>query len=232
MTDPALFPTLQANLSPDRLRPYIVAEGGDLGRGLRLYTWQIEVSAAFWGVLHIVEVGLRNALHTQLTTRFGQADWWDSPRVHLTRVGQEMVEVAKSSAQKSAGRNGRQQVPGDVVAALSFGFWSSLTGKGGKNQYETQFWQPALVKAFPNMPSGTKRGTVNQTLESVRLFRNRVAHHEPIFGRHLAADHAALLRIAGDIDTDLRRYVTEHSRVPAVLARRADCVSTGEGSSF
>lgn len=231
MIDPASFLTLPANLSPARVQPYVDAEGGDVDRGLRLYTWNVEVSSAFWGVLHAVEIALRNAMNVQLVAHFGQDEWWDAPKVNLTYVGRKMVNEAKDSAEKLAKRKSRAVVSGDVVASLNFGFWSSLTGKAGVFQYETQFWQPALVRAFPNL-SSTKVAPVNRTLESIRLLRNRVAHHEPIFRRHLAADHQTLLSVLGWIDADMENYVAAHSRVLGVIGRRSACVNTGTSTSF
>lgn len=231
MSDPAAHPTLAGTISLPRLAPYVAAENGDLSRALRLYTWNVEVSAAFWGVLHAVEIGLRNAMHNQLVIKYAQPDWWNHPSITFTHVGASMLDDAKRNALKTANVKKRQVVPGDVVAASSYGFWSGLTGRGGAAQYETQFWQPALVKAFPHAKS-KRRADTSRTLESVRLFRNRVAHHEPIFGRHLEADHVTLLEIASDVDYELSRYVSNQSRVLDVLARRGACVSTGQDTSF
>ena len=144
-----------------------------------------------------------------------------------------MVEQAKVSAGKVAAVKGRRVQVGDVVAARSYGFWSSLVGPGGSCQYETQFWQPALVKAFPNnQVVASRRAAMSRNLESVRLFRNRIAHHEPIFRRHLAADHDTLLRLADTIDHNLADYVADHSRVPEVLAQRRRLIATGVGARF
>jgi len=217
----------------ERLQPYLDNKRGDLGQALRLYTWNIQAASAFWGPLHVFEVALRNAFHSQLAARFGQADWWDSPNIHFTHVGAAMVAQAKTSASRVAAVKGRPLQTGDVVAALSYGFWSSLAGPGGGCQYETQFWQPALIKAFPNnQVVGTRRAAMSRNLESVRLFRNRIANHEPIFRRHLAADHDTLIRLADAIDHDLADYMSSHSRVVDVLAQRNGLVTTGIGAKF
>jgi len=142
-----------------------------------------------------------------------------------------MIIQAKTSAAQIAAFKGRVPQADDVVAALSYGFWSSLVGPGGNCQYETQFWQPALVKAFPHSAS-SRRATMSRSLESIRLFRNRIAHHEPIFRRHLAADHATLLRLADAIDHGLADYMSDHSRIPDVLARRVALIDTGIGTTF
>jgi hypothetical protein len=45
---------------------------------------------------------------------------------------------------------------------------------------------------------------VQRLLDYLRTFRNRIAHHEPIFGRHLAADYTSILEVAGWICPDTR----------------------------
>jgi hypothetical protein len=110
------------------------------------YTWNIEVSSAFWGAVHVLEVSLRNAENQQLTRRYNRLDWWRHP---------------------------------DVVAALPFGFWSGLLAPGGSAQYETKYWQTFLHKAFPQFLG--PRSQLYRDVDSLRLFRNRIAHHEPVF---------------------------------------------------
>ena len=76
------------------------------------------------------------------------------------------------------------------------------------------------------------QATLQSRTESLRLFRNRIAHHEPIFGRHLAADHASILLVAGWLEPDVRRWIADHSRVPGTLARRDRCVDVGDVCAF
>ena len=58
---------LEHRLSPERLRPYRTAVGGDLEQAIALYTWNAQSAAAFFEVLGHFEVVLRNALHNELT---------------------------------------------------------------------------------------------------------------------------------------------------------------------
>jgi hypothetical protein len=54
----------------------------------------------------------------------------------------------------------------------------------------------------------------------MRLFRNRIAHHEPIHYRHLAADYATILLILGWVSPDFAAWVDGRSRVPVLLAAK------------
>ena len=62
-----LLDDLEAAVSPERLSTYLTAAGGDRKRALQLYTWNTEMSAAFYGPLQGLEIALRNAIHQQLT---------------------------------------------------------------------------------------------------------------------------------------------------------------------
>jgi hypothetical protein len=82
---------------------------------------------------------------------------------------------------------------GHVVAELSFGFWTGLLA----NRYHARLWEPALRRSFPLLPPGVTRRSLHRRVESVRRLRNRVAHHEPVFGRDLAGDHRDILELLG-----------------------------------
>jgi hypothetical protein len=75
----------------------------------------------------------------------------------------------------------QRQIPisvGQIVAQLTFFFWKRLYSK----EYEHVLWKP-LKTVFPDRR--LKRADVATQLEKLYQSRNRVAHHEPIFGRRL-----------------------------------------------
>lgn len=67
---------------------------------------------------------------------------------------------------------------GQVVAQLTFFFWKRLYSK----DYANVLWTP-LKTVFPDRR--LKRADIATQLEHLYQSRNRVAHHEPIFGRRL-----------------------------------------------
>jgi hypothetical protein len=80
-----------------------------------------------------------------------------------------MLRKAKDTLTKE----GKPLDAGRVVAELSFGFWTGLTGP----KYDV-LWRDHLVKFFPSRP--VQRTEVQTRLNSIRKLRNRIAHHEPI----------------------------------------------------
>ena len=216
--DEDILDALVASLSPERIATYMAAAGGDREKAMRLYTWNTAVSAAFYGPLQGLEVALRNAMHRMLTARFGPA-WYDNPACRFDRGALNRIAAAKDDVR----RDGHVVDPPHLVAALSFGFWVSILGAGGqgpyddpgRRNYEMTLWRPCLYRAFPGVKM--KRGGVHRRLDYLRTFRNRIAHHEPIFTRHLEADYHSILTVAGWVCPKTRDWIAHHSRVEELL---------------
>ena len=212
-----LLDELEAWLSRERLGTYLDAAGGDREGAIRLYVWNTAVSAAFYGPLQGLEVALRNAMHRGLADRYGDA-WYDNRAAGLDRGAMERI----ASARTELARDGHGDDPPRVVAALSFGFWVSLLGPGGrvgarrKANYEMTLWRPALRGAFAHRAKLTRK-EAHRPLNALRMLRNRIAHHEPLFARDLSRDHERIVEVVGWITPGTRRWVEHHSRVPAIL---------------
>jgi hypothetical protein len=64
-----------------------------------------------------------------------------------------------------------------IIATLTLGFWTSLF----RNEY-APLWHKHLKELFPNLLSKHRTPKyIFEKLRSVRDFRNRVFHHEPIW---------------------------------------------------
>lgn len=86
----------------------------------------------------------------------------------------------------SRARQGAIQVPmGQVIAQLTMYFWKRLLS----SDYEHSLWKPALKRVFPDKI--ISRPVVAAHLEAIYQSRNRIAHHEPVYGRRLAQTEAA-----------------------------------------
>jgi hypothetical protein len=216
--DEDILDALVASLSPERIATYMAAAGGDREKAMRLYTWNTAVSAAFYGPLQGLEVALRNAMHRSLAARYGP-DWYDNPACQFDAGTLHRIGNAKDKLR----RDGHTVDPPHVVAALPFGFWVALLGRGGKSavlgtpkrNYEMTLWRPCLHLAFPH--TRASRAQVHQPLDYLRTFRNRLAHHEPVFARHLEADYASILTVTGWICPRTRDWIAHHSRIADIL---------------
>lgn len=202
---------LEGTLSPERMATYLRAASGDRESALRIYTWNTALSAAFYGPLQGLEVALRNAMHRELCAKYGPV-WYQEPGLALNPGHLHRISRAKKLLE-------RGRYPTDsphVVAALSFGFWVSLLGPGGRGfDYEKTLWRPALYKAFPHRR--LSRRDAHKRLDYLRTLRNRIAHHEPIFKRDLHKDYQSILEVSGWICPHTRAWIEHHSRVNEVL---------------
>jgi hypothetical protein len=203
------FAELQAWCSEERLAAYLEEADGSEDLAVRLYEWNADLCGAFTEVLHHVEVIFRQRLHRELSHSFVPGPWYDEEGL-LEERGQADVAEAK----RRIGQRGEDVTPGRVVAALPFGFWNALFGHG----YET-LWRQSLHLCF--RPHGPRlRKDVVTITERIRLFRNRVAHHERLFHQNLLARHDDLIKLAMWIDPEIRDWVIQESRVRAVIDAR------------
>lgn len=213
-----ILSALESSLSPERIATYVMAADGDKEKALRLYTWNTAISAAFYGPLQGLEVAVRNAMHRQLEAKYA-ADWYDNPLCGLDAGALNRIDDAKNKLQ-----TGNYPIdPPHIVAELPFGFWVSLLGKGGrprfpetsKRNYDMTLWRPTLYKAFPN--SRRSRSDTHSPLDYLRTLRNRIAHHEPIFNRHLEKDYQSILDVTEWICPKTAEWIKHHSRIEELL---------------
>ncbi|KJE23536.1 Abi-like protein [Frankia torreyi] len=198
-------------LSPPRLRSYLHATDGSSDAAIRLYWWNAAVSAAFYGPLHCLEIGLRNALHGRLCTHYGRPDWWS-----VAKLADEDARKVRQAGDKLRRANTRPPTSDDVVAALTFGFWVALLSRG--RSYDRTLWVPALHQAFPYYTG--RRDELHRNLVTMLYLRNRVMHYEPIHHRDLGADRAKIYRLLGYLSPEAVREVELLDRIPEILARR------------
>lgn len=212
--DAPTLANLEAALSTDRLSSYLAAANGDRRHAIALYEWNTRVSAAFYVPLQAVEVGLRNACHRELSALFG-ATWHDAPGfLGLDRGFPEQIRGAKERLRRLA----QTADTPHIVAELPFGFWTTLLSR----RLEHSLWSRGLRRAFPRVQriSGISpaRPIVADRFDYLRTFRNRIAHHEPIFGRALDADHSSLLEVAAWMFPDLAEWTAAISPCLPLLA--------------
>jgi hypothetical protein len=201
------------SISAERLSTYLATTLGNQEDAVRLYLWNTAISAAFYGPLQTLEVTIRNRFHQELVRVYGP-HWYDHLGVPLTADAWRLVQQAKD---KLSGQN-KAHDPGRIVAELSFGFWERLLTLGPRGAYEMKLWRPALHKAFPH--ARLKRTAAHQPIQHLRVLRNRIAHHEPIYARHLAQDYRSLTTVLGWISPEVCQWVEHHSEIDDVLARR------------
>lgn len=201
------------SLSSERLAPYLRAVKGDLSRALSLYEWNLAASGPLYEALGVVEVVLRNALAEQLSVNYSShtRPWYEDPAGVFSWQAHADIEAARNRVQKL----GRSETQGRVISELNFGFWKFLLAK----RYEATLWTKCLRHAFPNLQPQS-RSIAYEAVGNLHAVRNRIAHHEPIHRRNLFADMLTIYRVLEWIDSDVRFWATEISRLKETLGER------------
>lgn len=225
--DASSLTSLPELVSPARFGRYLSHYDGRVDLAARLYAWNIEATAAFWGPISVLEVVLRNAMHNALRQDHRE-DWWDGPDLSLLPAERKMIDDAIA---KLAREGKTAPTPGQVVAASNFALWTRLTGAGIARHpvysYETSLWQPRLVRAFPHL-GNVRRKQLHRELNDIRYFRNRLAHHEPIFAASLEQIRDDILRVAAYIYADAVSFIQGCSRIDEVLERKQLAIGSGD----
>ncbi len=195
-------------ISIDRFSTYLSACNDDPSRALHLYEWNADLRGALYAPLQIVEVGFRNALHRQLAVVYG-ADW---PTSEAFAAAAPALAVIVAHVQLSLARDRRLIDIPNIVASLHFGFWDRMLNK----EYKDTLWSKALHRSFPEYEARHKkkieRKIVATAFREIRLFRNRVFHHEPIFRRRsLQDDLRLLIETAAWMYPGLEKWITQRS---------------------
>lgn len=204
----AFFQQIEAILHTERIDAYR-QDGADAKLTLARYMLNMALSESLYPTLQFAEIALRNALHRELTARFGTDTWYDSPQARLTLWQQDKVTEAKSTL----GRNREPLTSGRVIAELTFGFW---TGFFNNAHARTGIGSFLSRSAFPHAPATEQyQAKLDRRWQDIRDLRNRVFHHERILHwRDLDARHQAILEIISwmshelhDLTHSLDRFV-------------------------
>jgi len=198
---------IESGLSPARLGAYGADTPGPC-IVLARYLLNAALAESLYSPLQLCEVALRNSIHTELSRLWGRADWYDDPRFILLPWAATEIQNAKRKILKT-----KPAIhPGGVVAELSFGFWTSLF----EPHYEinSPFLPGGIKRVFPFLPKSLHhRKDRKADLESIRLLRNRVFHHERILHwTDLDAKHQLILDVLAWINPELRQMALVFDR--------------------
>ena len=222
MSDPVALDAAQAVrwLSAPRYGRYLRVAGGDHALAMETYLWNSRVAAA--GIVDVghLEIAIRNAYDRELSRRY--PEWAVDPQSALFQLEQGVQRARAqqhrrnqvSLARLGDAKRGLSSKPthAEVVAALTFGFWSNLT----VGERAPTIWNPMLYRVFPK---GTGRARVHELVARVVKFRNRLARNEPVFSTRTGLEDrlAEVRELFELIDPDAYAYVAGHSTLGDAL---------------
>lgn len=167
---------------------------GDPAQSFALYQWNMRISSAFLLPLHVCEITVRNAVAEALTRQHGERWPWQPGWQSSLPGGGASGYNARDELRRAAAMCNSAS---SVVATLRFAFWQHMFTR----RFDRSLWHPALHQILPGArsigPVPLVRSGLHADLQQVRLLRNRIAHHEPVFTRDLEGELDILCRIVG-----------------------------------
>lgn len=207
---------LPSVLSEPRFATYLQAQANDRERALALYDWNLAVSAAFVAPIHVCEIATRNGV-VEVVQQVHGADWpWSAGFLRSLPRPKRASDYNPATDLRAVAA--RLPTAGKIVAELKFAFWESLFTAGQDNR----LWIPHFRAAFPGAPAETPisilRARAFRDLQLIRRFRNRIAHHEPIFKRDLSEDYQRLHDMVGWRSQTAARWMDRRQQATTLMS--------------
>ena len=197
----------EATLSLERFARYLEWRSGDYTRALELYALNTQLSEALYTPLQVLEVTLRNRIHTVLTEVKHERWFEDDGFLLLEHQRGRITEAAEQLASER-----KDPTSGRIVAALTFSFWTAMLAV----RYE-ELWQKTLHDiARREDGKGLSRKDFSTPLSPIRTLRNRVAHHEPIVQWDLPKHYRNILQLIRWLSPAAVEWCERYSRFPEV----------------
>jgi hypothetical protein len=209
-----ILPKVALAIQTERLARYFPAAGGEIRYAFELYLWNCAICEAFFLPLHFCEILTRNAIHRALLTR-GVERWFEEETFHKLLDARFKQEL-DSAINQEARQHGDKLTGHHIVSALTFGFWEHLTTK----RFERYLWAKGIAPAFPFAPKDKTYQDVQMLIESVRRWRNRIAHHRAIFDKGPVRKHQDADALIKWICGDTASWITSVSRIQQAVALR------------
>jgi hypothetical protein len=156
-------------VSRKRFSTYLKETNNDFEKAIQPYQTNIQFSEAFYPLLSILEISLRNAINHELKAYFKNEFWFkdflgNNAKNNPLKIINTMNALNQNTDADS------------FIAELNFGFWTNLfSGENAK-----VLWQP-LRLVFKHLPKNErKRKKIADCLHRIRKLRNRIYHYEPI----------------------------------------------------
>lgn len=202
--------TVTPFLSSARLAPYKISfDVTNDHELLGSYAWSQQVAGALYPLFHFLEIFLRNAIDQEATKRFGQF-WWDTISYDnsnyactkfLDNIQKAKDKLENNWKKSEVSRLGLRSVRhitttcpafshNEIIAATEFSTWTFILSKGflttSRANREDYLWPKSLGKVFKQYGLINSNQTqalydIQNLINEIRDYRNRVFHHEPIW---------------------------------------------------
>lgn len=167
-------------VSQPRLDRFLQACDNSKSKAQELYRLNLRVSQAFYPVLNLFEIFLRNILNVKVSAYFSDPKWIINQKNGFMNDNslQGSKYFLKNSiliSEKTIRRKGGSVSSGKVIAEQSLSFWTSLF-----DVHHYRLIGGVPIQCFEHKPKSENRSSISKKLNRIRTFRNRIYHNEPI----------------------------------------------------
>jgi hypothetical protein len=178
------------------------------------------MASAYLPLLHICEIAVRNAISEAIEQVYGPNWPWATGferSLQRSKYGYSPLDDLVSTKKKHS-------TTGAVIADLKFNFWQSMM----KASHKSRLWDKYLTLAFPNMPISAFGSNdaafkhIYKELDRIRKFRNRIAHHEPIFTQNHSDLLNAIMTLIEYRSVETRIWANQFDSISTLLRDRSN----------
>jgi len=126
-----------------------------------------------------------------------------------------LTPAGLATLDKAISRTGVGASRGQIIAELTFDFWSHLL----RPEYHN-LWRTALNVVFPNVRPPVGRHEIQGLARSINRFRNRVAHHEPVLDQNVSDLQGKIIELIGLRCAETAAWTRHHTTIGHVLRTR------------
>lgn len=209
------YNTFKKYFSEPRLHKFVNHNNGNLKKALLLYRSNLILSQAFYPILSVLEISLRNAIDKQLNNYFSDSNWLIKQKTGF--MNDSLLNInpipfyMKNNVNRVQSKLNSSATHDKILSQLTFGFWTEFFHP---KYYKILHGQP--IHIFSNLPKHIKRNNIYNKLNSIRVFRNRIYHYEPICFinstfdvKHLKNIYSEIIELIQWFDNDLFEWVSK-----------------------
>ena len=200
---PVNFESVISKPRLDSYRGYFHAR--TVEEAIGLYMWNTELSASFGTLISLFEVALRNQIHRAMSLHYSNGasssiHWYDRTYGSLKPATKSKIDEVRH---ERVGRVKQLRNPppsaDEIVSRVSFGFWPGILSTIDRRVNFADKIYPAIFPyhALSTTPldwlDHAKRTAALAFIYEINTFRNRLAHHEPLWKFAALYDQAGLL---------------------------------------
>lgn len=199
MNDAQAVQAVLTDLSAPKLTAYKKLGLQDDWQVIQSYIFLLDLAGQFLVPLQLLEIALRNKMHSAIAKQTKKPDWYLT--VPVSNDSKRQVAFALTEAAKDG-----KTTHDDIVCRLMFGFWVFMAHKDYRpSGIGENLWQFIKADVFPGTTQSIS--SIFDELQAINKIRNRLFHHEPLWKASGRQDMAAAVA----------RTRTQYQRILKVL---------------